>query len=267
MNSRLAEKSTYYLHKGGYESGPFSLGKLQEMLSEQAIVANDLVWCKGMPEWKPLTDIIGQPRSSNLIKRRPKIQEHHYTPSQDILTPQRVSYKPAILLGAAILIVALYTASPFLAIYDLKKALEKGDAESLRERIDFPEIRQSLKEQMRASFMQGLAKDEQSNALATGLAMAFGPALIDGLIDSIVTPSGISNLIWNAKFPSPKKNGEPLKETEPDSKSEHRHFEYSSAWFSGPTSFRVVSKDKDLVLRFHLRDFKWKLYDIELPKA
>ena len=42
MNSRLAEKSSYYLHKGGYESGPFSLGKLQEMLSERDAKLADL---------------------------------------------------------------------------------------------------------------------------------------------------------------------------------------------------------------------------------
>ena len=267
MSTILAEGSIYYLHKGGYDSGPFSLAKLQEMLDKQTIASNDFVWCEGMPDWRPLSDLISQHRTTSLMPRTPKSREHHFTPNHGILNYPKVSYKPVLLLGIILLGFALYTASPFFAIYDLKRALESGDAGSLQERIDFPEIRQSLKEQMRASFMQGLAKDEESNALATGLALAFGPALIDGLIDSVVTPAGISNLIWNAKFPSPRKDGEPLKDTEPDQKSEQKHFNFSYAWFSGPTSFKVISKDKDLVLRFHLRDFKWKLFNIELPKA
>lgn len=265
--SRLSDSSVYYLHKGGYDSGPFSLEKLREMFDKKAIVANDFVWCEGMPDWKPLSDLISQHRTSSLMPRTPKSREHHYTPTHVITRSSGVSYKLVYILGITIVTLALYIASPFLAIYDLKKALESGDAGNLQERIDFPEIRLSIKEQIKASFMEGLAQDEQSNALATGLALAFGPALIDGLVDSIVTPSGISNLIWNAKFPSPRKDGEPLKDTEPDQKSEQKHFNFSYAWFSGPTLFKVISKDKNLVLRFHLRDFKWKLYNIELPKA
>jgi len=261
------QSSLFYLHKNGYDSGPFSLEKLQTMLNEKAIIEDDYVWCEGMPDWKPVSDIIEQHRGPSLLQKTPKSKETHYKPTHDKVILPRGLYKPVIFLGITFVILALYTASPFLAIYDLKRALEKGDAGSLQERIDFPEIRQSLKEQMRASFMQNLANDGESNALASGLALAFGPAIIDSLIDSMVTPSGISNLIWNAKFPSPGKDGEPLKSIEPSSNSEQKHFTFSYAWFSGLSSFKVVSKDKNLVLRFHLKDFMWKLYNIELPKA
>lgn len=267
MNTTLNEKRAYYLHKGGYESGPFSLAKLQEMLGQKTIFEKDLVWCEGMPEWKPLIDIISQCQTTSLRPKTPKSREYHYPPTHDELISPKVSYKPAILLGIIILIFAFYTASPFLAYDDLMRAMESGDAGALQERIDFPELRQSMKEEIRTNYMKRLTEDGQSNILVKGVALVFGPALINGLVDSIVTPSGMSDLIWNAKFPSPQKDGEPIKTMEPSQKSERKHFDFSYAWFSGPTSFKFVSKNKELVLRFHLRDFKWKLYNIELPRA
>jgi hypothetical protein len=267
MQVTKGENGDFYLHSHGYESGPFTLSKLREMYEQKIISSTDLIWQKGMPEWKEVGHFIGRARASALKTKSPAPAEH-YTPHQPSYSSTTgVSYTPVILLGMTVVFIVSYMASPFIALHDLKRALESGDAGSLQERIDFPAIRQSLKEQIKASFMEGLAKDNEASALSTGLAVAFGPLLIDSIVDSVVTPAGISNLIWNAKFPAPSSDGKPLEQPPEPQETEPRHLNISYAWFSGLTTFKVISKNKDLVLRFHLKNFKWKLYNIDLPKA
>jgi hypothetical protein len=267
MDNSKGEDDGFYLHSHGYESGPFTLSKLREMHQQFLITSTDLIWREGMPEWKEVGHFISRGRASALKTKSPARAEH-YTPSQSTYSSTAgVSYTPAILLGIAVVFIASYMASPFIPLHDLKRALESGDAGSLQERIDFPEIRQSLKEQIKASFMEGLARDNEASALSTGLAAAIGPLLIDSIVDSVVTPAGISALIWNAKFPAPTADGKPLEKPPESEETEPRHLNISYAWFSGLTTFKVISRNKDLVLRFHLRIFKWKLYNIDLPKA
>jgi len=267
MHVSKGEEGEFYLHSHGYESGPFTLSKLREMLEQKIITSTDLIWREGMSEWKSVGDIIVRARPSSLKTKIPAPSQHYTPPQPTYGSTAGISYTPVILLGIAVVFIASYMASPFIALHDLKRALESGDAGSLQERIDFPEIRQSLKEQIKASFMEEFAKDNEASALSTGLAAAFGPLLIDSIVDSVVTPAGISNLIWNAKFPAPSADGKPLEQSPEPKETEPRHLNISYAWFSGLTTFKVVSKNKDLVLRFHLKDFKWKLYNIDLPKA
>jgi hypothetical protein len=135
----------FYLHKNGYESGPFDLPKLQSMLNEKIITPADLVWREGMPEWKPVGELlVGRSISHGLKNKIPKAKEHHFTPSAEVYSPPRVSYVPVLILGIIVVLTASYIASPFLAIHDLKNALVSGEVERLRDRIDFPEIRLTL---------------------------------------------------------------------------------------------------------------------------
>jgi hypothetical protein len=49
-------------------------------------------------------------------------------------------------LGAGVLaalLVSFFVASPHLALSGLREALVKGDSEDLRERVDFPALRES----------------------------------------------------------------------------------------------------------------------------
>ena len=261
------EENGFYLHLHGYESGPFTLSNLREMLDQNIITPSSLVWREGMPEWRQVGGFIVRTSShSSQISEVPEPSEHYTSYRPDNSSTAGVSYTPFVLLGVAVIFIASYIASPFFAMYDLRRAVERGDAASLQERIDFPEIRQSFKDQVKAGFMERLAKDNKASTLSTGIATAFAPILIDNIVDSLVTPVGISNYIWNARFPTPAEDGKPLDEPAAPQKAEFRTLNISYAWFSGLTTFKIVSKDKDLVLRLHLKDFKWKLYSIEMPR-
>lgn len=253
MSAKGSPDEGFILHKNGCQSGPFRLEKLRELLAKGSLTPKDLVWREGMPGWTELSQVIPPEKSRSLKQKKPLPKEHHYTPPPAPLGDSQVSYAPGIGLGVLVLVLVAYLASPFLAIRDLGKALESGDPGRLEERIDFPAVRQSLKDQVKAYMMKEIAKDKENDVLTAGVAAAFGQALIDGMVDFLVTPEGISNLIWNARLPQPGESQAPS-----DEKSTRR-LAYSYAWFSGLTTFKVVSQKKDLLLYFHLKDFKWKL--------
>ena len=54
-----------------------------------------------------------------------------------------------VILGVVMLSAAAYiVAAPYITVYQMKTTAENHDGEALSEYIDFPSVRQSLKEQM-----------------------------------------------------------------------------------------------------------------------
>jgi hypothetical protein len=91
-------------------------------------------------------------------------------------------------------VIGYAAVGPFITLYRIRTALERQDPEQLSQNIDFPTLRQNLKEQLSALLMKEMAVDMRDNPFG-GLALALGPRLVDGMIDSFVTPSGLASLI------------------------------------------------------------------------
>ena len=53
---------------------------------------------------------------------------------------------PAVLVS----VIAYVAAGPYITIVQIKKGIAEQDSEQLAEKIDFPMLRQELKEQLRA---------------------------------------------------------------------------------------------------------------------
>lgn len=101
------------------------------------------------------------------------------------------------IVGIAILtsaIIGYVAVGPFITLHQIKSALETRDQERLSENIDFPTLRQNLKEQFSAMVMKEAVPDMRDNPFG-GLALALAPMLINGMIDSLVTPSGLASLM------------------------------------------------------------------------
>ncbi|HEX8431940.1 MAG TPA: DUF2939 domain-containing protein, partial [Longimicrobium sp.] len=81
--------------------------------------------------------------------------------------------------------------TPHLALRRLQAAAESGDDAALREMVDFPAVRASLKEEVRGAIADEMERDGKRSAFS-----AFGAALagmmVDPLVDSFVTPAGIA---------------------------------------------------------------------------
>lgn len=104
--------------------------------------------------------------------------------------------------------------SPFIAVENIKSAVNERDSEKLSDNIDFPVLRQNLKEQVNAYMMKEAGSDLQNNPFGV-LAIGFASKLTDGIVDSFVTPSGLASLM-EGKEPAksvyqssnPKESGE-----------------------------------------------------------
>lgn len=103
-------------------------------------------------------------------------------------------------LAGIIVIFAIYLyASPYIVLNNIKKAAEQGDADKLSVYIDFPSVKQSMKDQVKAFMLEEIASSEEQDgfeALGTMLAAA----MVDPIIDGVVTPDGVALMLQGQKL-------------------------------------------------------------------
>jgi hypothetical protein len=177
-----------YIYKNEQQLGPFEDSMIIDAIRAGTYSYDDLCWKEGWEDWKPLRTLFPEPPRAGGTPPPP---------------PDKKSKGKIIALaGSAVLIlVILYAASPYYSLWKLKEALSSGDRSSIEALIDFPSVRESLKDQIRVQMTKAMAKDKDSkeNPLAAGLAAAFGPAIVNYAVDNFVTPSGIASLIADSK--------------------------------------------------------------------
>ncbi|RZA34920.1 MAG: DUF2939 domain-containing protein [Lysobacteraceae bacterium] len=105
--------------------------------------------------------------------------------------------KPAVIglaTAAAILAAAVY-ASPHLALYQMRAAVEARDAQALARYVDFPRLRESVKVQVmrRLGAGSGAAESRSNPFAALGQRMVL--AVIDPVVDAAVSPAGVAAML------------------------------------------------------------------------
>jgi hypothetical protein len=98
-----------------------------------------------------------------------------------------------VVLLVGILIGAWFYWSPRLAARNLRDAAQSGDVEELQRLVDFPTVREHLKADLKTSMMRSMDTADQSGLGSLGT--AFGGMMMDGLVNEVVSPSGISALV------------------------------------------------------------------------
>jgi hypothetical protein len=97
----------------------------------------------------------------------------------------------------AILIVALLAwlyATPYIALDRLKRAADARDAATVNQYVDFPSLRDSLKQQITGLLTRRLDAGGHGSPFAVIGAM-IGAALIGPLVDSYATPDGVAAIL------------------------------------------------------------------------
>lgn len=103
------------------------------------------------------------------------------------------------LVGLFVIFAIYLYASPYLVLNSIKNAAQQGDADKLSGYIDFPSVKQSMKDQVKAAMVEELAaSDEQDGFEALGTMLA--AAMIDPLIDGLVTPDGVALMLQGQKL-------------------------------------------------------------------
>ena len=73
-------------------------------------------------------------------------------------------------LVALALLWAVYLLSPYVALYNLAKAVEARDVALIGERVDFPALRLSLARQVAAAYAKAVAPPKDGRSPASGSA-------------------------------------------------------------------------------------------------
>ena len=113
-----------------------------------------------------------------------------------VSTPAKRGFtRPLIIALVAIAIVAVlgYSyASPYLALDRLKRAADARDVATVNEYVDYPALRESLKEEIAGLLTRRV--HASGNPFAAIGAM-IGAALIGPMVDAYATPDGVAALL------------------------------------------------------------------------
>ena len=143
------------------------------------------------------------------------------------------------LVGLFVIFAIYLYASPYLVLNNIKNAAQQGDADKLSGYIDFPSVKQSMKDQVKAAMVEELAaSDEQDGFEALGTMLA--AAMIDPLIDGLVTPDGVALMLQGQKLDFDLNNDTP--EDKPKAKNED--IDYKAGYLSF-NRFKVQIIDAD----------------------
>jgi hypothetical protein len=105
--------------------------------------------------------------------------------------------RPLIVTLIVIVVIAALGfayATPYIALNNLKRAADARDAQTVNQYVDFPALRESLKEQVAGLLTRRLGAHSNGNPLAAIGAM-IGVALIGPLVDAYATPDGVAALL------------------------------------------------------------------------
>lgn len=167
------------------------------------------------------------------------------------------------LLSVLLAMVGFVVAGPYLAIAEIKTGIVEQDSKRLYGSIDFPLVRQSLKEQLKVAAMKSATTEVEGNPLAA-LVAGLATTLVDGMVDSFVTPAGLASFMEGHKpsRPGPGQAGE-VNSTESDDLLQYARYSYDSI-----SEFSVwVPTDDGDEIRFALQrsGLSWKLVSLILP--
>lgn len=107
-------------------------------------------------------------------------------------------------IGVAVVVVVLVLgymfASPYITVNQMKAAVRNHNADALSEHVDFPALRQSLKEQLNASFLKKMAQEVEDDNQFAAFGVALGGVVVEKMVDVAVTPAGITQIMSGQQF-------------------------------------------------------------------
>ena len=101
---------------------------------------------------------------------------------------------PAAAILLAALLAAWYFVSPFLLLRSLSFAVRNDDRDTIAADVDFPAVRDGLKQQL-DSYLQTRAAGPRKRNSFSNLLLQLAPAIGNQVIDAIVTPDGVATIL------------------------------------------------------------------------
>ncbi len=155
-------------------------------------------------------------------------------------------------LAAAALFAGWYFASPLYAMNQLRDAAQSGEEAALESSVDFPVLRENLKTELRGRIAGGL--DGVAGGELGRFGSALGMAVVDPMIDGLVTPEAIATVVRQGDVIRPSTDNPQSGTSEADWSIER----------SGLSRFTARPTQGDAALVFERRGLGWKLVGIDL---
>ena len=96
-------------------------------------------------------------------------------------------------IAASVIAGSYAFVSPWLALRDFAQAFENQDTRKIEKLIDFPELREDIKDTAKAAMMKSAAVELEDDPFAAmGIMMA--NAIVDPIIDQVISPAGLQLL-------------------------------------------------------------------------
>lgn len=166
------------------------------------------------------------------------------------------------LFGVAmlLLLLAIFVSLPYITVYQIKNAARNHDGEALAKHVNFPSVRQGLKDQINAKFAKAVSEDASVNPFSA-LGAAFGGMFVDKMVDAYVTPEGLTQLMVGEK---PSVN--PLAK---DKSNKEELFKDAIMSYDSPSQFSITTIDEesgeDVIFILKRSGLLWQLAEIKLP--
>ena len=165
------------------------------------------------------------------------------------------------LVGLLVIFAIYLYVSPYLVLNNIKNAAEQGDADKLSGYIDFPSVKQSMKDQVKAAMVKELASSKEQDGFEA-LGTMLGAAMIDPLIDGLVTPDGVALMLQGQKLDFDLNND--THEDKPKSKNED--IDYKAGYLSfNRFKVQVIGADdpnESIDVIMHRDWLSWKVTSI-----
>ncbi|MDP3802933.1 DUF2939 domain-containing protein [Brevundimonas sp.] len=169
--------------------------------------------------------------------------------------------------GAVALLALAWAAAPVLTAQALIRAAKAGDERKIERLVDFPALRQSLKDELNAELVARMRRDPRvAGSGLGGLGMMLAPMILSGAVDTLVTPEVVADMVRTAEAPDPTRRPAPEPAgDEADGDDIHQSWGYRSL-----NEFAVTLTDRDqpddrLALILERRGlFEWKLAAVDI---
>jgi len=166
---------------------------------------------------------------------------------------------------------AIFMVSPFVALYDMSRAIEARDMDRITERVNFNALRVSLAPQILGEYL----KTQDLDGLGQQAATQAGTAVLNPVLEELITPQAVIDLLDDGQLQratgTQGRNGSffPL------------GFDAASlgkAWrtfiMSETQGFRAITiplpadepREKQFKITLRLRGTTWRLTGIDLPE-
>lgn len=168
-------------------------------------------------------------------------------------------------LAVSALLVLAWVASPVLAGQAVIRAARAGDEARLARLVDFPALRQSMKDEFNAELVARMRRDPRvvESGLG-GLGLMLAPMLLAGAVDAVVTPQGVAAMVSSGQAPDPAGDPGPTASAD-DGEDIHQSWGYRDLNTFAITLTQRETPDDHLALLLKRHGlFGWKLAGVDM---